>query len=169
MWMGNESSDCCCALSSLEVRRTGVPAKWGHTAAASWALGQSWTQSPQRTSEVGTGQLVSKEGKHNVTNVKWYKYAQPLDDGVSPVPFSCLVVLATWFITTPSMPFWMSGGDAETRLNSSQRSVIFCSTLSSSAARPARSISFTQATHGHGHAVRFKVPKTTPEFELEQS
>lgn len=78
------------------------------------------------------------------------------DDGLSSVPFCCLVVSATWFMTTPSMPFWMRGGDAETRPNSSQLSVIFCSTFSSSAARPARSISFTHTRHRHVHALRWK-------------
>ncbi|KAF3852381.1 hypothetical protein F7725_005736 [Dissostichus mawsoni] len=57
------------------------------------------------------------------------------------IPFCCLAALATCFITTPSMPFLISVGEAETKLNSSQLSAIFCSTFSSSAARPARSIS----------------------------
>lgn len=61
---------------------------------------------------------------------------------VAQIPFCCLVALATCFITTPSMPFLMSVGEAETKLNSSQLSAIFCSTFSSSAARPARSISW---------------------------
>lgn len=102
-------------------------------------------------------------------NVKRYNLAQPLDD-VSAVPFCCLVVLAPWFITSPSMPLWMSGGDAETRLNSSQLSVIFCSTFSSSAARPARSISFTPTSHHHDHSVRSKMPQTalTEHFYITQ-
>lgn len=78
------------------------------------------------------------------------------DGGLSSVPFCGLVVSATWFMSTPSMPFWMRGADAETRLNSSQLSVIFCSTFSSSAARPARSISFTQTSRRHVHAVRLE-------------
>lgn len=87
---------------------------------------------------------------------KWYMFVQTLGGEVSLVPFCCLVVLATWFITRPSMSFWMRVGDEETRLNSSQLSLIFCSTFSSSAARPARSISFTQTARRHNHAVRLK-------------
>lgn len=60
---------------------------------------------------------------------------------VSQIPFCCLAALETCFITTPSMPFRIIVGEEETKLSSSQLSDIFCSTFSSSAARPARSIS----------------------------
>lgn len=69
------------------------------------------------------------------------------------IPFCCLAALATCFITAPSMPFLISVGEAETKLNSSQLSAIFCSTFSSSAARPARSISWKH-THTSTHTRR---------------